>query len=181
VEIVVLMVRDEEGVRRAAESLVADLRAGGRRVQLDDRTDTGFGRRSIDWELKGVPVRLEVGPRDLGDGNVTVVTRHTRSKEVVPLAGAVDVVERVLGSVASELHAEALAFRSSRMVDVDDVAGAMEAGAVGFARVPWRAVGEEGEAALAAESLTVRCLQGPDGSLATDGDEDLLAVVGRAY
>ena len=68
---------------RRPTALVAELRAAGHRVRLDDRTDTSFGRRSVDWELKGVPVRVEVGPRDLAEGNVTVVTRHRREKQNV--------------------------------------------------------------------------------------------------
>ena len=66
---------------------MAELRAGGHRVRLDDRTETSFGRRSVDWELKGVPVRVEIGPRDLAEGRVTVVTRHLRHKENLDLAG----------------------------------------------------------------------------------------------
>ena len=72
-QVVVLMIKEEEGVRAAAESLVAALRAAGHRVRLDDRVETSFGRRSVAWELKGVPVRVEIGPRDLDDGQVTVV------------------------------------------------------------------------------------------------------------
>ena len=72
----------------AAESVVAALVGAGHRVRLDDRVDTSFGRRSVDWELKGVPARVEIGPRDLAEGNVTVVTRHTRSKATVALEAA---------------------------------------------------------------------------------------------
>ena len=99
----------------------ANWRPAGVRVRLDDRTDTGFGRRSVDWELKGVPVRVEVGPRDLAEGNVTVVTRHRRTKDLVPLAGAVGAVVAVLAGVADDLRAEAGATRQARTVDVDDL------------------------------------------------------------
>ncbi|HVX20345.1 MAG TPA: proline--tRNA ligase [Acidimicrobiales bacterium] len=186
---VVMVAREGEGVQRAAESLVADLAAAGVRAVLDDRTDTGFGRRSVDWELKGVPMRLEVGPRDLAEGTVTVVTRHRREKAAVAVGEAAAAVSGGLAAVADDLRAEALAFRQSRTADVDDLAGAVEAGATGFARVPWAAVGPDGEQRLAAASLSVRCLQRPDGSLAAGGpagpeDQDpaaLLAVVGRSY
>ena len=87
-QVVVLVVKDSPEVGAAAEALVAELTAAGHRVRLDARTDTSFGRRSVAWELKGVPVRVEVGPRDLAEGNVTVVTRHTREKQNVAL-GAV--------------------------------------------------------------------------------------------
>ena len=101
VEVVVLVVRDDEGVRRAAETLVG---RPGRRPGSGPGSTTGptpgSAGASIDWELKGVPVRVEVGPRDLAEGNVTVVTRHRRTKALVPLAGAVRSVDGRLGPVA---------------------------------------------------------------------------------
>jgi prolyl-tRNA synthetase len=179
----VLVVREDDGVRRAAESLAAELVAAGWRVKLDDRTDTGFGRRSVDWELKGVPVRVEVGPRDLAEGNVTMVVRHRQEKVQVPVGGAVAAVTTTMARVADELRAEAVAFRDARTEAVDDLAGAVEVGKVGFARVPWAAVGADGEQQLAAATLSVRCLQRPDGGLLADdaGDESAVAVVGRSY
>jgi prolyl-tRNA synthetase len=183
VEVVVLVVREEEGVRRAAGQLVDDLRHAGHRVHLDDRTGTGFGRRTVDWELKGVPVRVELGPRELAEGNVTVAVRHRRSKEPVALGGTVATVTGVLGGVAGELHDEAERLRDERTAEAADLDEARVAGATGFARIPWAAVGEAGEEALATDALTVRCLQRADGSLAldADADESLVAVVGRAY
>jgi prolyl-tRNA synthetase len=183
VEVVVIVVRDDEGVRRAASALADELRRAGRRVHLDDRTDSGFGRRTVDWELKGVPVRVEVGPRDLVEGNVTVVTRHTRTKEAVPLAGVDERVATILSLVGDDLRNEALAFRKARTVTVGSLAEAIEAGSSGFARVPWDVLGEIGEQELAAEGVTVRCLQHEDGTLASAGDPDdaLTAVVGRSY
>ncbi len=182
-QVVVLVVREDDGVRRAAESLAAELVAAGLRVKLDDRTDTGFGRRSVDWELKGVPVRVEVGPRDLADGNVTMVVRHRQEKVQVPVGGAVAAVTTTMAQVADDLRAEAVAFRDARTEDVDDLAGAVEVGKVGFARVPWTAIGADGEQQLAAATLSVRCLQRPDGGLLADGagDESAVAVVGRSY
>jgi prolyl-tRNA synthetase len=182
-EVVVLCVREDDAVRQAATALTDELRRGGRRVQLDDRTDSGFGRRSIDWELKGVPVRVEVGPRDLATGQVTVVTRHKRAKELVPLAGVVDAVERVCRSAAQDLREEALAFREARTAAAASFTQALDAGSTGFARVPWHVIGEAGELRLAAEGLTVRCLQHADGGLADLGepDDQLVAIVGRAY
>ena len=63
VQAVVLVVRDDDGsVSEAARALVAELEAAGVRVRLDDR-DVAFGRRATEWELKGVPLRIEVGPQ----------------------------------------------------------------------------------------------------------------------
>jgi len=193
-EVVVLVVRDDEDVRRAAADLAEQLGRAGRRVRLDDRTGTGFGRRSIDWELKGVPVRVEVGPRDLGAGSVTVVARHRRAKEVVPLTTAVTAVTAVLDTAADELRDEAERSLADRTLDVTSVDEAIEASQEGFARLAWAAVGEEGEERLAAHGVTIRCLQRPDGGLAEDlptgtgsaagvsaADGELVAVVGRSY
>ena len=88
VQVVVILVRDDEDTRRAASKLVEELRAAGLRVRLDDRVGTSFGWRSVDWELKGVPVRIEVGPRDLAAGEVTLVRRDLREKRRVALAAA---------------------------------------------------------------------------------------------
>ena len=96
-QVVVLVIKEDGEVRAAAETLVAELRADGHRVRLDDRTETSFGRRSVGWELKGVPVRVEVGPRDLAEGTVTLVTRHNRHKEPVPLAGVRREVAAIMG------------------------------------------------------------------------------------
>ncbi len=183
VEVVVLVVRDDEDAHRAAAQIADDLRRSGRRVHLDARTDSGFGRRSVDWELKGVPVRVEVGPRELAEGHVTLVTRHLRSKDAVGIGALADTVATVLSRVGRDLHQEALAFRIDRTAEAAGLAEAKEIGASGFARVPWAEIGEQGEAELAGSALSVRCLQHGDGGLASaqDPDSSLIAVVGRAY
>ncbi|HEY1828127.1 MAG TPA: proline--tRNA ligase [Acidimicrobiales bacterium] len=182
-QVVVLVVKEDEAVMAAAQQLTAELTAAGHRVRLDARTDTSFGRRSVDWELKGVPVRVEVGPRDLAEGNVTVVTRHTLSKQSLPLAGVVPEVAAILSTVGTELFAEATDFRRSRTADATSLEEAVPAGAEGFVRIPMSALGDQGEDLLARDALTVRCLQRPDGSLAEpeDDDADLVAIVGRSY
>ncbi len=182
VEVVVMVIRDEPEVVRAARELAGALGAAGRRVRLDERSDMSFGRRSVDWELKGVPARVEVGPRELAEGSVTVVARHTRTKRTVPLGGACAEVLGLLDRAGAELAAEAEAFRRDRTTEVATTAEAAEAGARGFARVPWAEIEGAGEALLAEQAITVRCLQRRDGSLADHDDEpDLVAVVGRGY
>jgi prolyl-tRNA synthetase len=182
-EVVVLMIKEDEGVRTAAEALVADLGSQGHRVRLDDRVETSFGRRSVAWELKGVPVRVEIGPRDLAEGHVTVVTRHLREKRTVVLSAVGHEVTAILERVGPELYAEAEAMREGRTADVGTLEEAIEAANSGFARIPMGALGAEGEDRLATQALSIRCLQRPDGSLAEpeDAEADLTAVVGRSY
>jgi prolyl-tRNA synthetase len=182
-QVVVLVVKDSPEVGAAAEALVAELTAAGHRVRLDARTDTSFGRRAVAWELKGVPVRVEVGPRDLAEGNVTVVTRHTLEKQNVPVAAAAGTVTAILAAVGPELLAEATAARDARTVDAASLEETIEAASVGFVRVRLGALGPDGEDRLAQQALSIRCLQRPDGALAQPGDveDDLVAVVARSY
>ena len=183
VEVVVMVVRDDAAVHKAAATLADDLRTAGLRVRLDDRTDTSFGRRAVAWELKGVPARVEVGPRDLEHGEVTVVARHTRTKSAVALGATVAAVNEVLEGVDDGLRAEAVTWRAEHSSNVSTLEEAAEAGAAGFAHLPWRQVGTEGEDRLARDALSVRCLQRPDGGLPgpDEAEDSLVAVVGRSY
>ncbi|MBX3314845.1 MAG: proline--tRNA ligase [Actinobacteria bacterium] len=181
-QVVVLAIRDEEGVVPAARLLGEELQALGVRVRVDDRTDVSFGRRATDWELKGVPVRIEVGPRDLANGEVTVVHRMAGEKVQAPIAGLAATVPALLDELQASLLAEATDRLAARTAEVATIDEAREAAATGFARIPWATLGEEGEAALAEHAVTVRCLQMPDGSVPrSEDDPDVLAVVARAY
>ncbi|HEY0485978.1 MAG TPA: proline--tRNA ligase [Mycobacteriales bacterium] len=182
VQALVLVVKDGEGVPEAAARLVADLRDAGVRVKLDDRTDTPFGRRAVDAELKGIPVRIEVGPRDLAEGTVTVARRVPGTKAAVAVAGVVAEVTAALGADQQALYDEALARREANTVDAASLDEAAEAAKSGWARIPWSVLGEDGEAKLAEQAVTVRCLTRVDGSVPDAGDEaDLLAWVARSY
>jgi prolyl-tRNA synthetase len=181
-QVVVLALRDEGGVVDRARALADELRAAGVRAVLDDKVGVSFGRRATDWALKGVPVRLELGPRDLAEDAVTLVRRISGTKAATPLSGVVDAVRAALDEQQDELLDEATRHRDGRTVDVATVEEAAEAAADGFVRLPWAAVGEEGEQRLAQSSVTVRCLRRPDGSVARSDDEpDLVAVVARSY
>ena len=130
-EVVVVVVRDDPEVRPVAAAVADELAAAGHRVRVDDRTDTGFGRRSVDWELKGVPVRVELGPRDLAEGHATVVTRHDRAKSTVPVAQVAGRASAALATVAAALWDEASASLRSGTVEVSGVDEALEAGGAG--------------------------------------------------
>jgi prolyl-tRNA synthetase len=182
VQAVVCVVRDGEGVIDAAARLRDELVASGVRARLDDRVGTSFGRRVTDWELKGVPVRVEVGPRDLAKGEVTLVRRDDASKVQVGVDAVADAVRATLDVAQAALLAEARAWRDDRTVAVATLEEAIAASAEGFARIPWRLLGEEGEEQLARASVTVRCLQLPDGTVPDDLDDpELDALVARTY
>ncbi|HET6834191.1 MAG TPA: proline--tRNA ligase [Acidimicrobiales bacterium] len=182
IQAVVLLVKDEDGAGERATALAAEVEGAGVRVRLDDRVATSFGRRATDWELKGVPVRVEVGPRDLAQGLVTVVRRDTGDKEQVPLAEAAARVAALVERVQADLLEAATARRDAATADVTSLADAADAAQSGFARLPWALLRGEGEAVLAGQGITVRCLVTPEGGLPSSEDEDdLVAVVARAY
>ncbi|NUR15977.1 MAG: proline--tRNA ligase [Dermatophilaceae bacterium] len=182
VQALVMVVKDGEGVVAAAEQVVADLVGRGVRAELDARVDTPFGRRAVDAELKGIPVRVEVGPRDLAEGSVTVVRRVAGGKTAVPLGGVVDTVAAALDDDHEALYAAALAHQTDHTTAVSTLEEAREAARTGWATIPWSTLGPEGEATLAESAVTVRCLTMPDGSVPeSEDDAGVLAVVGRAY
>jgi prolyl-tRNA synthetase len=182
IQVVVVAVRDDGDVVDRARALADELTAEGLRVQLDDRTDLSLGRRVTDWELKGVPVRLELGPRDLAEGAVTLVRRISGTKGPVPLSGVAGAVTDAVDEQQAELLAEATSRRDERIADVTTLDEATEAAATGWARLSWSTVGVEGEARLAESGVTVRCLVRADGSVPDAGDEpDLQALVARSY
>lgn len=182
VQVLVMVVKNGEGVLATARRVVEDLAGAGVRAVLDDRTDTAFGRRAVDAALKGVPIRIEVGPRDLAEGTVTLVRRIAGSKTPTPLAGVGAQVTATLATDQKTLYKEAQTFIETRTVDVTTLDEACEAAATGWARIPWRTLGDEGEAKLAESAVSVRCLTHADGSVPAREDEDgVLAIVARSY
>ncbi len=182
VQAVVLLVRAEDGAGEAAAALSAELGDAGIRVRLDDRVDTGFGRRAVEWEIKGVPVRIDIGPRDLAAGTVTLVRRDVAGEKVtVPIEGLAARVVDVLADIQSSLHRQALERREARTADASTIDEARDAAQSGFARVPWDLI-RDSETVLAGDALTVRCLQREDGGVpGSSADPGLVATVGKAY
>ncbi|MEV4707685.1 proline--tRNA ligase [Actinoplanes sp. NPDC049316] len=178
----VMVVKAGEGVTEAAAKLRDELKAAGVRVKLDDRADVPFGRRAVDAELQGIPVRIEVGPRDLAAGNAVVARRVDGTKTPVALGEVVSLVTRALEEDQQRLFDAALAHREERTVDVKTLGDAIEAAQTGWARVPWSAVGTDGEAEANGKAVTVRCLIRPDGSVPeSDEEPDVVAIMARAY
>jgi prolyl-tRNA synthetase len=182
VQAIVLVVRDDADVSTRARQVVSELCDAGVRTVLDEQTDISFGRRAIDAELKGVPVRVELGPRELAAGKAVLVRRIPGTKEPVALAALVPEIEAALRTDQQTLHDQALARREAASPLVESLDQAREAAMHGWARIPWSVLGEQGEASLAEHAVTVRCLTRPDGSVPDCGDEsDVIAWVGRAY
>ena len=129
-----------------------------------------------------MPVRVEIGPRDLKEGVVSVVRRDNGEKAAVPVDGVAAAVRDALDAAQAALAEESRSQTESRTKDVSSVDEAIEAAADGFARLPWDACGPEGEAKLNEHAVSIRCLQTADGGLPDDPDAPgLTAIAGRAY
>lgn len=182
-QVVVLAIKGDDAVLAKVHEIGGALEAAGIRVHVDDRTDTPFGRRAVDWELKGVPVRVEIGPRDLENGTAMLARRIPGGKEPVAVEALATLLPTVLEEDQALLLKQARERRESRTADVTTVDEAVEAAASGgWARIPWATLGEAGEAALAEHSVSVRCLVTEDGAV-PDADDAAgnVAVVARAY
>ncbi len=180
-QVVVIAVRDEPEVNGAADRIARELALVGVRVELDGGRGS-FGRRVTDWEIKGVPLRVEVGPRDLAQGLVTLVRRDNGDKSTLGLDKLALDVPSLLESIQGDLLARAFALRDERTHEVKTIAEAIDAAKDGFARLPWDAVAGEGEIALNAQGVSVRCLQRPDGSIPlSDIERGLSCLVAKAY
>jgi prolyl-tRNA synthetase len=183
VQAAVVVAKDTDGVvARAAEALVQELKTRGVRVRLDDDVTQGFGWRATELDLQGVPIRVELGPRDLAEKTALIYRRDTRDKNTVSLDGVVDEVQRLTGRIQSDMFEAATARRDAFIADCTTLGQAREIAHSGVARVPWSAVGVSGEEDLATAGLTVRCLCLGDGNLPeTDDDPGAFAYVARAY
>jgi prolyl-tRNA synthetase len=181
VQVVVVTVRDEPEVNEAADRVATSLLDAGVRVEVD-RGRGSFGRRVTDWEIKGVPLRVEVGPRDLAQGIVTVVRRDTGEKSPRALGAVAGEVPLMLEAFQHDLYASALSYLHDNTHDVRTVAEALDAAKDGFARLAWDEVAGAGEIELNAQAVSVRCLQRRDGSMPTSDEEgDLVCIVAKSY
>jgi prolyl-tRNA synthetase len=183
----VIMQLDEQGdVAAAAGRIEAELRAAGVRTHLDSRTHTSFGRRSIDWELKGVPVRIELGARELASGWATLVRRDDRSKTSVPLDGAARAAATLLEEIQQVLFTASRAFREEHTYPVTDFDEfTRRVGDGGLFLAAWSGA-EESEQALGQDTgATIRCIIDADPPastcLITGRSARHTVLIGRAY
>src|ERR1700752_4039877 len=182
-QVVVVMVKDTDGaVTRAAAALAEELEARGVRARRDDTVGQAFGWRATDLDLQGVPIRVELGPRDLAENAALVYRRDTRDKAKVGIDKVVDEVQQLICRIQSDMFVSATVRRDATISDCTTLDEARDAAQTGVARVPWELVGTAGEQDLATSGLTVRCLQRGDGSLPeTDHDAGAVAYGARAY
>ncbi|MBQ8658282.1 MAG: proline--tRNA ligase [Clostridia bacterium] len=113
------------GVVEACEALKAELENAGLRVAFDN-SDNSPGWKFNEWEMKGVPVRIELGPRDIEAGKMLLARRDTLEKLEKPLENAAETVKELLATVQKDMLEAARARRESRIVYADDMASILK-------------------------------------------------------
>lgn len=124
VVIVPIYRRDDEAAQQAVKSEVDKLESGlrdlGVRVKVDDREEVSAGRKFNEWEQKGVPLRLEIGPKDVEQGVAVLANRLKEAKENVKLSNVVSFVEAELVNFHNALFDRAQRFRDEHIFEATD-------------------------------------------------------------
>ena len=110
----------KESVLPVAARIEHDLRESGLRVKLDAREEFTPGWKFAEWEMRGVPLRLEVGPKDVREGRAVLVRRDIPQKELVGMPGLADRVKNALREIQNSLFEQALRFRQENTRQVSD-------------------------------------------------------------
>jgi prolyl-tRNA synthetase len=147
-----------ETVLPKAQAIRDDLVSRGVRVMLDDRDSQTPGWKFNEWEMRGVPLRLEIGPKDLEKSQVVLARRDTREKSFTPMDGLSAHIEQLLVTIQKALFDRALQFRTehtSETTSYDEFKQIMD-GRPGFVISPWCG-SADCEAAIKAETqATIR-------------------------
>lgn len=110
-QVVVVPITDGESVMDEAWNITGALHEAGIRTTMDDREGLTPGFKYNDWEMRGVPVRVEIGPRDLGDGTAVLARRDDGGKTSVPLEGVATAIADLLDDIQQSMFDRASAFR----------------------------------------------------------------------
>ncbi len=160
--VIVPIYKDNEqlaAISAKVNPIVDQLRAKGISVKYDDADNRRPGFKFADYEVKGVPVRLAIGARDLENGTVEVMRRDTLEKETVAFDGIVDEVERLLGDIQSNIYKKALDFREKMTYKIDtweQFKEQIEKG--GFLLAHWDGTTETEERIKDETKATIRCI-----------------------
>jgi prolyl-tRNA synthetase len=147
-------------INNYADQLVADLRKQGVKVKFDNDENTRPGWKFAEYELKGVPVRIALGARDMENNVAEVARRDTREKASVSLDGLAGHVITLLDDIQSNMYAKALAFRTenTRKVDSWDEFVRVLDEQAGFVSAHWDGTGETEEKIKELSKATIRCI-----------------------
>ncbi|KIQ21822.1 proline--tRNA ligase [Flavobacterium sp. MEB061] len=147
-------------ITAAVNDLTAKLKKLKISVKYDDRTTQKPGFKFAEWELKGVPVRIAVGPKDLENGTFEVARRDTLTKEVVPAEGIVTYINDLLEQIQTDLFNKALDYRNTHITEVNSFEEFKEIldGKGGFVSAHWDGTAATEEKIKDLTKATIRCI-----------------------
>ena len=135
--VIVPIAAHKGGVTEKVNEVFKQLTDAGFRVKVDDRDTVSPGYKFNDWELKGVPVRLEIGPRDIANNQAMAFRRDTCEKAPVALATLIDSLTKLLDEIQQSLFDQAAKLRDERITVVHNMDELTEAVQAGFAKAMW--------------------------------------------
>jgi len=129
----------KETVLPKAQEIAATLRDAGVRVEIDDREEYKPGWKFSEWEMRGVPLRLEIGPKDIEQSQVVLVRRDTREKIPTPMQGLSTQVTQLLETIQAALFKRAISFREdhTHRTDSKEEFVRLFEGRPGYVVAPW--------------------------------------------
>jgi prolyl-tRNA synthetase len=175
-------------VMEACDAMTKELLSMGIRASVDSRDNMSPGFKFNHWEVRGVPLRIEIGPRDLEAGHATLAQRNRKEKFTLPLAELTGKIPALLNDIHDQMLSEAADFRESRTYDVEsfDEFKRLIPEKPGFYRVWWDGSREDENRIQEETSATVRCIPleqpGGEGNCFMTGRRTTTrAILARAY
>jgi prolyl-tRNA synthetase len=190
---VIVPIFRDEGEQAAVMEVVEGVKRqlGSFRLHADLREGVTPGFKFNDWEMRGVPVRIEIGPRDVEQGQVVLARRDQpgrEGKQSVPQEGLEAALSETLDQVQTSLFERARAFQEEHTHRVESYEAFQDAleEQGGFLRVHWAGSGEDEDRIKEETKATIRCFpldppEGPGRCFYTGEETDRIAVFGRAY
>ncbi|GHT76312.1 proline--tRNA ligase [Bacteroidia bacterium] len=188
--VIVPIFKDEAGMKlidERAEKIIQELKALGIRVKYDNSDNKKPGWKFAEYELKGIPVRLAMGARDLENGTIEIARRDTLTKETVSVEGIAGYIQQLLEDIQQNIFQKALDFRVKHTITVDTYAEfkeKIEEG--GFILAHWDGTPETEELIKDETKATIRCIpldgdKTPGQCMVTGRPSTQRVIFARAY
>lgn len=147
-------------VTAAGQAIVKELRQAGLRVKFDNRDTHKPGWKFNEYELKGVPLRIAIGPKDLAEGTVEVARRDSMTKETMPVEGLAQRIKKLLEAIQQQLYDKALAYRDAHITEINSFEEFKDVieNKGGFVSAHWDGTIETEEAIKNSTKATLRCI-----------------------
>jgi len=148
-----------DAIYQKIEPIIKSLKQKGLEVKFDDSDNQKPGWKFHDYELKGVPVRLAIGSRDLQNNTIEVFRRDTMEKKTVDIQDVDELVYNLMDEIQKNIYQKALKYRqehSYKVDNYDDFKAALDKG--GFVYAPWDGTAETEERIKEETKATIRCI-----------------------